>query len=167
MIPIRFEHTFRGTRDKFWKVLFHPKYPEALREVVGVKQFELLDLTDHGDRIVRVVRSEPERDLPAAIRKVTGASVVYTETATLYKAEHRHEYKVVLDSMPKRADINGQYFLDELEPGLLRRRCEASVTINIPLFGKKIEKAIAKDMESTLEITARVIQEWLDNDLPD
>ena len=162
MIPVRLEHTFRGTRDQFWQVIFHPEYPAALQKVVGVKEFELVELEDHGDRITRIVRSEPERDLPAAIRKITGANLSYTEYATLHKAEHRHEFKVVLNKMPKRADIHGQYILEEPEPGRLLRHCQAEVSVGIPLLGKKIEKTIVADMEKTLLITAGVIQEWLD-----
>ncbi len=166
MIEVDFEQTFRGTRDKFWQILFHPKYPEALRGKVGVKEFELIELTDHGDRIVRVIRSIPERDLPAAIRKITGANLIYTEHATLYKAEHRHEYQVILEKLSKRADIRGQYILEDVEPGVIKRRLRATISISLPLIGKKVEKAVAEDLQKTLTITAGVIQEWLDNELP-
>lgn len=166
MTPFHIEQTFRGTREKFWQVLFHPEYPATVGKLTGVKSHELLELTDHGDRITRVIRSEPKRDLPAAVRKITGASLVYVERATLYKAEHRQEFTVELEKLQKRADIAGRYTLEEVEPGVIRRVGDASIEIKVPLLGKRIEKAVVEDLTNSHAITAKVIQSWLDGEMP-
>ncbi len=167
MTPFHIEQTFRGTRDEFWRVLFHPEYPAAVAKLTGVKSHELVELTDHGDRITRVIRSEPKRDLPAAVRKITGASLVYLEHSTLYKAEHRHEFRVELEKLQNRADIAGRYTVEEVEPGVVRRVGDATIEIKVPLLGKRIEKGVVEDLTSSHAITAKVIQAWLDGEMPD
>ncbi len=162
MIPFRFEHEFRGSVARYWELFFDDDVQRAQFERVGVKVFEILERVDTGDTITRRLHVVPKRDIPAVIKKVTGASLGYTEQTTLYRRRNVADTVVVPTTLGGRTVIGGQHTVTELGDGRFVRAFVGAITIAVPLVGKKIEKAIFEDMERSYADGAKITQGRLD-----
>ena len=67
------------TPEQFWEMYFDPAFTERLVATLDLKDLRELDFVDHEDRWVRTMWVEPNRDLPAAVRKVAKDATAETE----------------------------------------------------------------------------------------
>ena len=162
MTPFHLEREFAGTLDAFWKVYFDPSCVEATYAAVGVKAWELVELRDEGDRMIRTIHAVPSRELPAFVRALTGASLGYTETTTIYRAENRGEVVVEPDTLGARCDIRGNYAVEPLGDDRLRRSFAGHVHIDVAVVGRRIERVVLDDLSRSFDAGGDVTQRWLD-----
>lgn len=114
-----------------------------------MKSYEIVTLEKDTDVWRRVIRATPARDLPAVVRRVTGASLGYTETSIFTIAEGRAVTTVEPNTLAGRIDFSGTHTLEETGARSFVRIFEGSVDVRVALVGKNIERAIIADMESS------------------
>ncbi|MEE9392703.1 MAG: DUF2505 family protein [Planctomycetota bacterium] len=166
MADFRFEHEFRGSQDHYWQIFFDREASATQMESEGITDYEFLELSVDGPIWRRVITATPSRDLPSVIRKVTGASLGYTETTLFDKAAGTAKTSVVTKTMGKRIDFGGTHSLETVSDGVFRRIFAGAVNVRITLVGKRVEKAIMADMAKSYErgavLTQKRLEGWAD-----
>lgn len=161
MTPFRLTHEFAADPPRFWKVFFDKAYNQELYERIEVKSYEILAWREDDATLYRSIRIMPRRELPLVVRKLTGADLGYTENSTLYKAEDRMPVSVVPSTLADRTTIEGVYSLRSLGPGRLLRTFEGGIEIDVPLVGRRVERAILDDLTASYAKAAQLTTEWL------
>lgn len=162
MTPFRLEREFRGGLDDFWAVYFDRAYTEECYKRVRARECTIVRLDDEGDVVRRTLRIVPERDLPAVVRKIVGASLGWIEESTLYRAENRCDIVVTPTVLADRSTITFDYRVSAVADDRVLRTCDGSVEIRVPVVGGRIERLIVEDMMASYEAGADLTQEFLD-----
>jgi len=163
--PFHISHEFSGPQERFWQAYFHRDYLEALREVTGMGPAEELELEVTDQRVVRRVRREPRRQIPAFVRKVTGANLVFEEREELDRTTCRMACQIYRAGADELIML-GDYSTAPVAEGRFRRVFAGSIDVRVPLVGGRIERLILADMTRTFEATLDVMQRWLDGAMP-
>ena len=162
MTPFHFECGFRGEIADYWRAFFDDECAREQYDLIGVREFKVLDRHDDGETLVRSVRVNPKRDIPGFMRKIFGTSLGFVETTTFYRSQGYAETKVVSDLLTKRTRIGGTHRVRELPSGKLVRVFEGHVGIDVPLVGRRIEKFIIADIDKSYAKSTEITQLWLD-----
>lgn len=118
----------------------------------------------HDDDAVRSatwsVRSQ--RSLPMFVRPfVDGGRLTYLETMKWRKADDEIDLSIVPQILGGRVQIAAVYQLADVAPGKVRRRYTGSITVNVKLLSKTIERAIADEMAKGMPLMTECTQSWL------
>ena len=158
-----FEHVFRAPSVEVLFALYFDSTHQANTDVATrIASREVLEDDDGPATRRRVCRVTPERQLPAFMRPFFPGRLHYVETVIWHKAEDRMELDVRPSLFGGRSQILSIYRLRSVEPRLIRRTYEGSVSVEVGLVGGRIERKIVADMERTLAISARCTQDYLD-----
>ena len=155
-------HEFRASGPA---AVFRAYFDETLaaeedRRVDVVKR-EVLAVNDDGAVLHRRSRCVPRRQLPSFLRW-GDAELSYTEELTWRRAEDRIELDVRPSLFTTRIHGTTVYRLAALGPGRVERTLDGIIEVSLPVIGRRIERAIADDLQRSLEIAATCTQEWLD-----
>jgi hypothetical protein len=159
--PFRIVHDFDADIERYWKVFFHEPYNVALYEQIKVKERKVLDWKETEGTIYRAIKIVPERDLPGFLKKIVGGDLGYVETSTFYRDKHSMDVTVEPTLMKDRTKMKARYWLEQPQPGKVRRIFDGSIDVSVPLVGRKIEQFIVEDMKRAYDTAARVTSEWL------
>lgn len=163
MTPFRIEHEFRcQSVEAFWDLFFDDEHAAALDEHTDIEEREVVERRDEGDKLYRTIRMRPKRQLPGWFRKLTKKELAYTQNEVFHKAENRIEIEIVPTVFSGKTEIKSVYTLTEVAPGRYNRVFEGSISIKVPMFGKRIERSILQDMEKSYELGAALTQRRLD-----
>lgn len=136
------------TNEQYWK--------DRLAEVGGPGA-RLVGITGDGDhRKVEMVQSIAEEDLPSAITKVRPGDLVINRSETWGPTSATFHAEV--EGAP--AKITGAVVLSG-EGAATTAQTDGAVEVNIPLFGGKIEKAIADRLNELFEKEDEFTNGWL------
>jgi hypothetical protein len=158
----RFEHVFAGRADDYWWAFFDEGCTRQQFDAVGVRGFEIIELSDNGDEVVRILEVSPARDLPGFIRKLTGASLRYTETSRLDRRSGIATTEVVPATLSGRVELRGTHRLEPVDADHVRRVFTGTIAARVPLVGKRIETAVLADMEKSYATGAALTQSFMD-----
>jgi hypothetical protein len=157
-----FEHVFAGRADDYWWAFFDEGCTRRQYDAVGVRAFEIIELADRGDEVVRILRVTPARELPGFIRKLTGASLSYTETSRLDRGAGVATTEVVPETLSGRIELRGTHRLEPVDSDRFKRIFEGVIDARIPLVGRRVERAVLADMESSYATGAELTQSFMD-----
>jgi hypothetical protein len=125
---------------------------------VGGPGARLVSLTPEGDRVqVRMVQAIAAADLPDAITKVRPGDLVIPRAETWGPTSATFEANVegaparIWGTMALSADATGSAL-----------RLDRQVEVGVPLFGGKIEKAIAERLTELFDVEREFTVTWLD-----
>lgn len=159
--PIYCRHSFACSPERFWEIYWDPEFNTELRETIGLRELTLLSEEHFDDRIERVVRTVPDRELPAAVRRVArGAGPGYNETRIWWKERRLMQWSVVSDLMPDRVRCSG-YLRALEEDGGCYRELDGSVGVSVMGIGGVLERTIAADVVAGFETSAALVRRWL------
>jgi len=159
-----FEHDFTraGSPAILFEAYFDPAVSAEQDRRVEVAQREVLAHEEADGVLRRVCKVVPRRQLPAVVRPFVPDGLSYTETVTWRKAEDLIEMQIEPVVLGGRVEISATYRVTAAGPGVCRRAYDGHVSVQIPLLGRRIERAIVEDLGRTLEKAAACTQEWLD-----
>jgi hypothetical protein len=147
--------------EYFARVFANQAFQAEVARRVKLKSEQILLEEDRGDVYYREVLQIPNRDLPAVIKKVVGASQLsYTNKSVWHKREHRLHYHVVPSIKADRITIAGTMWLEPRAAGSLRV-CELEVQVRVFGVGPLLEKLILDDVKQAQDDLARLINELL------
>ena len=161
MTELRFEHVFDGTAGDYWWAFFSEECTRQQYEAIGVRELELVEHSDDGTVVTRVLRVAPARDLPGFIRKLTGASLSYTETSRLDRRTGVATTEVTPSTLASRVSVRGTHQVTPLPKGRLERVFSGVIEARVPLVGPRIEAAVLADMETSYARSAAITQAWM------
>jgi hypothetical protein len=163
LIGLHIEHEFRGPSvARFWDSYFDPAHRARLDAATGIASREVLERVDSGDTLLVVQRIVPVREIPAFVRKLTGAGLDYVERQLFHRADDRIDIDIQPSMFPSRTHMKLVYALRQVGAGRLLRTCDGEIEIRVPLVGGRIERGIRTDLEHSYEAAVPLTQEWLD-----
>jgi hypothetical protein len=154
----RFEHEFRGTVEAYWRAFFDDALTRDQYERLGVRELEVVERREDDEALARTLRVVPARELPAVLRRLTGASLGYTETTVLDRRAGVATTTVVPDTLADRITIGGRHVVTSPSPGAIVRTFEGSVEVRVAVIGGRIERAIVEDMRRSYAASAAMTQ---------
>ena len=157
MTPFHISHEFTGSQERFWQAYFHRDYLPALREVTGMGPAEELELEVTDERVVRRVRRQPRRQIPAFVRKVTGANLVFEEHEELDRTTCRMACQIYRDGSDEPIML-GDYSTAPAADGRFRRVFAGSIDVRIVAAGQDTDLGAAHrlgDLANRLEVARR------------
>jgi hypothetical protein len=153
-------HTFAVTPEQYEEIYFDEAFGAAQCEAVNLGR-KLLKLEKTPTRIVRHVRVEPSRELPAPVAKLLGGgSFSYVEEVDYDVATRSLRWRTVPSIAPEKVESSGtvQFIADGAGTKRLLRG-----DINVKVFGLGgiIEKFVVGDVEKSYEKAAAFTREWI------
>jgi len=161
--PFRIAHEFRcPSLELYWRVYFDDSHVANLDEQTGVDVRTLVERREDDDTVFRHLEIKPKRQLPAFLRKLVKRELGFSQKETFFKRENRIEMEVIPTIFPGRSEIKSVYTAEMVGPDKLVRAYEGTISIKVPIAGRKVEKAILEDMIRSYEVGTQVTQKRLD-----
>jgi len=162
-MKFRVEHTFRGIGLADYEALyFDEAFNTALcKSVKLARTLEKRELKD--GRLQRVVRIAADRELPATVAKVIGASrIEYAEHLDYRMGSYHGLWKTISSVLTEKVDSHGTFGFATTRDGVMRV-VEGEVNVKIFGIGGVIERFIVADVERSYDDAAHYTQKWLDS----
>jgi hypothetical protein len=157
-----FEHDFRAPSvASIFEAYFGLTPEEDIRLEVTR---EILELDDAPERLRRVSRVRPKRQVPAVLRPFVDGDLSFTERVEWIKARDLIETRIEPSLWNGKVEITGEYRVAAREDGVVRRTFEGHVSVQVRLVGRRIERAIVEDLGRSMAQAAQVTQAWLDRE---
>jgi len=160
-LKIELRHHIPCTVATFWEMFWDDRYDELVR---GASAFTRTVLSDHTEGSVRRwrVRIEPDRVLPAPVRKVLGTDkLIYEQDNELDTDRGVLHWEVIPQVLSSKISARGTLQVVE-EAGGVQRLVRGEIAVKVPVVGGRIEKAIVADVERSYDNAAEACRRWLD-----
>lgn len=157
-------HVFNTDIDTFWdKVFYDDEYNRRLfLEGLGFKSFEQLSLEELPDgKKRRKIRTEPTAEAPAAVRKLIGDSLAYTEEGTFDPKTRRIQYSVVPSKLADKIITNGEFWVEARGDKKCERFTVVDLNVKIMLVGGAVEGFVEKTTRDNYDKAAAFTNKWL------
>lgn len=143
------------------RLYFDEAFNTALCRAVGLAR-RLVQLRTEGDLITRVVEVTPDREVPAAVRKILGGkTIAYTETITYRLGSGRGTWTSASSVLTDRIASDGTLEIAASPKGGVVRRVTGHVTVKIFGLGGLVEKFIAADIGDGYRRAAAFTENYL------
>lgn len=148
------------TLSDYETLYFDETFNEALCEHVRLSR--RVRKHDHdGGHLVREVTVSPDREIPAPMAKILGASrFEYTECLEYDMGQYRATWKVIPSLMPEKVDCHGTLEFKEADGGVLRI-VQGHVKVKVFGIGGVIERFIVADVERSYEKASQFANRWI------
>ena len=161
----RIEHRTRSASDAktVYATVVNADYLTARLTALGGKNAALNDYTQsESTASYRLRHGVAAQDLPPAIRPLLGGDLKIDRVET-WRAESDGSYagtvRVTIPGMP--GDLTGKMKLADLDGGGSQVLITGAVSIPIPLFGGKVEEAVADQLGKLLDAEQKFTENWL------
>src|SRR5688500_861231 len=108
-------HTFDTDVDTYWsKVFFEEEFQRRLYlDALKFKGYELISRKDEPDgTILKSIRTEPESEAPAVVKKLIGDSIAYVENGRWDPRTKIWKYEIVTTKMSDKVKIGGDFWVE-------------------------------------------------------
>src|SRR5262245_19310996 len=130
---IKISHDFDATEEQFYEVFFDRDTMQRMyREFMGFPEFAITQ-NDDGDLVRRTIVAVPKMEMPAALAKLAGNSIRYTEAGTFDKKSKLYTWKTTTGFMTDKIKHEGVQRVESLGNGKIRRSAE--ITLEAKVFG--------------------------------
>ena len=163
MAEIRIEHLINCEQDTFWgKIFLSSEFNQSLyREGLEFPSFEILELKETDDEIIRVWKVTPRPGkLPAPIEKLAG-DLSYREEGRFNKASRVYNLKITPGTMANKVTIKGELTTEPADGGKMKRIFKLSVKAKVFGLGGLIEKHTLGDIKNNYDKSANFLNEWI------
>ena len=162
----RIEHSARYSHpvDAIHAAFTSEQYWKDRVEEIGGPNAQLTDVgVADGNTVVHLAQSIPEADLPSMVTAVRPGDLIINRTETWHRiADGRFDgtFSAAVEGVP--AKITGAVTVVPDGDGVSAVALGGTVEVKIPLFGGKIESAIAEQLGQLLEREDDFTRQWLD-----
>lgn len=164
--PFRFDHEFRApSTDAVLAAYFEPRVVAEQDRQLEIQERTVLALVDDGTTIRRTSKIVPRRQLPAVLRPFLKDPLHYVETATWRRGTPEIEIDLRFPTLRNTPTVRAVYRVSRPTPGVIQRRYEGVVSVDMPLISSRIERGIAAEFERSMPVAAACTQAFLDGDL--
>jgi hypothetical protein len=153
MADLFIEHTFAASPADYARLYFDESFSIALAEGVRIGR-TLLRLDRDGPRLIRHVRCEPVRDLPAPVAKLlAGRAFHYREEIEFDLDANAGRWRVVPSVVPDKVDASGTLVFTPEGSGV-RRTVRGGVSIGLFGVGALVERFVVAEVVRSYEDAA-------------
>ena len=109
------------------------------------------------------MRFVPNKELPAAVAKVTGTKkLIYEQENRLDRSTNTLHWQVFPAVVQDKVSAKGKMVMRAIPSGV-ERVVDGDITVKIPIVGRKIEKLILGSVAQSYEHAAVITKQWLDS----
>jgi hypothetical protein len=158
-----FEHVFRAPSvGAVFAAYFDPRHAADQDRELDIIERVVLERDETPEQLRRVCRVVPRRQLPVLVRPLVSGQLHYIETAIWQKRADEIEVEIRPSILSGRATISATYRLSPVSSGLIRRRYEGCVSVDVALISSRIERGIVAEFERSMPLAAACTQAFLD-----
>ncbi|HEX4225720.1 MAG TPA: DUF2505 domain-containing protein [Pseudonocardiaceae bacterium] len=161
----RIEHRTRSASDAktVYGTVVDAEYLNQRLAAIGGKNAALFDYQQSPDATsYRLRHGVAAQDLPAALRPLLGGDLKIDRVES-WHAESNGAFagtvRVTIPGMP--GDLTGSMKLTDVQGGGSEVLVTGAVSIPIPLFGGKVEEAVADQLGKLLDAEQKFTENWL------
>ena len=162
MLNFTLEHEIACGVERFWKLFFDADFTrDMIVDGLGFARCDVGPTEDHGETRTRPMQVVPKLDLPAAVAKVLGPKLGYSEAGTYHVAKERWNYKLRMSVLSERIGLSGDVWVKPIDEERCIRVSEHTVQIKIFGIGSMAERAAEKNMRDGWGKSAKWMNDWL------
>jgi hypothetical protein len=159
-MKLQIEHTFDVTPADYAVFYFEEGFAEDLCAAVKLGR-TLLRLDRTPTRIIRHVRCEPVRDVPAPLAKLMdGHRFSYVEELDFDLETLRGRWRVVPSLVPDKVDASGTHDFEDVG-GKTRRVVRGEVKVSVFAIGGLVERFVIGEVQKSYDDAAAFTQTFL------
>lgn len=160
------EATFRDISLKdFEELYFNEDFNQAMCERVNLSR-TVVKLERDDEKLERVLRIGPDRELPSAVKKVLKADRLEYEERLRYRfGSYEAHWETVPSVMASKVDARGRILFREAPGGGVLRIAEGEIQVKLLGLGGMVEKLVVADVEKSFKDAADFTQKWIDERL--
>lgn len=167
MLNFTLEHEIDCSEERFWELFLEPDFTrDMIVEGLGFASCEVGPLTDAGDTQKRPMQVVPKLVLPAAVAKILGPRLGYSEAGVWYPKDQRWRYDLRLSVLTDRISLGGGVTTKPLGDDKCVRVSSHEVTIKIFGIGSLAEGAAKTNMVDGWDKSAVWMNRWLAKQAP-
>lgn len=162
MLKFTLEHRLNCTPERHWELFFDPEWNRTL--IVGGLGFfscECSPAVDDGEQRRRTMRVTPKLNVPAAVAKLLGPRLAYTEKGVFHIPTERFEYETILSVLADKIRLGGAVSIRDEGDGKCTRIAELWTEAKIFAIGSMVERAAERNLRDGWGDSARWINGWL------
>lgn len=160
MTPFCFEHVFFvPAPEDLLAAYFDPDHQLVQDRALDVIEREVLEQGERDGALYMTRKIVPRRQLPPFLRPFTSGPLHYVEHVVWRRPAL--ELAVAIQLLAGRGRIVATYSAERLAPGSVRRRYAGHVSVDVALFGPRVERGIVAEFERSLARAAVSTQSWL------
>ena len=157
------EHVFRAPSvAAVFAAYFDPRHAMEQDRELDIVERVVLEREETPELLRRVCRVVPRRQLPALVRPLIKGQLHYLETATWRKRADTIAVEIRPSILSGRTTISATYRLSPISAGLIKRRYEGCVSVDVALLSSRIECGIVAEFERSMPVAAACTQAFLD-----
>ena len=147
MLNFTLEHEIDCSEERFWELFLEPGFTrDMIVEGLGFARCDVGPLKDAGDTQTRAMQVTPKLVLPAAVAKILGPRLGYTEAGVWHPEAQRWRYDLQLSVLSDRIRLGGDVTTKPLGEDKCIRISTHEVNIKIFGVGSLAERAAETNM---------------------
>jgi hypothetical protein len=162
---MRFELAQRlhGSLDAIESALLDPAFIDELRKLPKLGKLELLEQATQGNTVRRRVRYTFGGEVSAAVKAVVDpAKLTWVEESTIDRTAHVTTFTIVPDYYARLLEASGTIRLrPEGTNATTRRDIDGTVSVHVPLVGRKVEQVIVSDLKDYSTKEGELVERWV------
>ena len=149
-MKLSIEHTFPLAPAAYAELYFDEPFSIELCAAVKLER-KLLRLDRNGTRLVRHVRCEPIREIPAPIAKALGGrGFHYVEELEFDLQALRGDWRVVPSLVPEKVEAAGTLAFEDVG-GSVKRVVRGDVKVSVFAIGGIVERFVVGDVQKSYD----------------
>ena len=163
MTEFSFEHVFRAPSvAAVFAAYVDPAHLVEQDRTTQIATREFLELHDDATSYRRECRVVPARQLPAIIRPLLKGTLEFRESVRWDKTGTVIQIEIRPQILDGKARVSSTYALFPAGNDAVRRVYSGTATVDVRLIGRRIERGIVEDIESSLVLARACTQAFLD-----
>ena len=164
MIDYEIADEFDVDVEGFWAMFFSDEYNDALWPAIDVErtQAEFRREGEGDDEVIhRVVDLVPQRDVPAALKKIVKGAIGYQERNVFRRRDNTMEVVTIPTFFSDRFESTGTFKVVPAGEGRCRRVYAGKVACSVPLVGRKVERIVVDEVEQSYTRSTAFTRKWI------
>ncbi len=155
------EDHFTCSPEKLYSLLTDNAFDDELMAALKVGK-KLVDHTDAASGPVYKLRLTTPNEIPVFAQKFTGEKLSYVENRVWNKSSFGNTWTITPEIKGASVECKGITTIVAEGTGCVRKT-EGTITVNVPLIGRKIEEMVQKSITDTFKQNADFCAQYLKN----
>jgi hypothetical protein len=162
VLEFSLRHEIDCSAERFWELFFDEAFTRAM--IVDGLHFARCDIDpvqERGDKRMRTMRVTPKLDVPAAVSRLLGPALTYTEEGSYLVSKQLWTYTLRLSVLSDRIRMGGKLRIEPKGEARCLRISDLWCEVKIFGVGNMVEKAAEKNMRDGWTKSAAWMNGWL------
>jgi hypothetical protein len=162
VLEFTLRHDIDCSAERFWALFFDADFTRTMIvDGLGFARCDIEPLQERGDKRTRSMRVTPKIDVPAAVAKLLGPALAYTEEGTFLVSKELWTYTLRLSVLSDRIRIGGKVRIEPKEGDHCVRVSDIWVEAKILGLGGMVERAAEKNLREGWTKSSAWMNGWL------